>query len=83
MAAVWAPLPLRRLAVTVQLVVPDAYPSESPTLEITSSNFPKFVRNLNTGGNNYDESEGRVATNSVHHSPERASYIELPVVRSR
>ena len=56
-------------------------PGHRIQVEISSSNFPKFVRNLNTGGNNYDESEGRVATNSVHHSPERASYIELPVVR--
>ena len=24
-------------------------------LEVTSSNFPRFDRNLNTGGNNYDE----------------------------
>ena len=32
--------------VTVQLVVPDAYPSESPTLEITSSNFSKDVSSM-------------------------------------
>lgn len=50
-------------------------------VEITSSNFPKFVRNLNTGGSNERESKGIVATNSVHHAPGRHSYIELPVVR--
>jgi len=30
-------------------------------VEISSSNFPRFDRNLNTGGNNYDETEGVVA----------------------
>jgi putative CocE/NonD family hydrolase len=50
-------------------------------VEVTSSNFPKFVRNLNTGGPNETESEGQVADNSVHHGPQRQSYIELPVVR--
>jgi uncharacterized protein len=24
-------------------------------IEVSSSNFPRFDRNLNTGGNNYDE----------------------------
>lgn len=50
-------------------------------VEVTSSNFPKFVRNLNTGGNNYDESEGVVAHNTIHHSPDYQSYIMLPVVK--
>ncbi len=50
-------------------------------LEVTSSSFPKYVRNLNTGGNNYDESEAVAARNTVHHSAEHPSYIVLPVVR--
>jgi putative CocE/NonD family hydrolase len=49
-------------------------------LEISSSNFPRFDRNLNTGGNNYDETETVVATNMVRHSRDRASYIVLPVL---
>jgi putative CocE/NonD family hydrolase len=50
-------------------------------VEVSSSNFPKFVRNLNTGGPNESEKEGVVADNAVHHSVEAASYIELPVLR--
>jgi putative CocE/NonD family hydrolase len=50
-------------------------------VEITSSNFPKFLRNLNTGGDNVTEKNAVVATNQVHHSKEHPSYIELPVVR--
>ena len=49
-------------------------------VEVSSSSFPKYVRNLNTGGNNVDESEGVAATNTVHHSPDRLSYLVLPVV---
>ena len=48
-------------------------------IEISSSNFPRFARNLNTGGNNYDESEGLVATNSIHHSSKYPSNIKLPI----
>ncbi len=50
-------------------------------IEVSSSNFPRFTRNLNTGGNNYDETEGVVAHNTVHHSTRYPSKIRLPVVR--
>jgi uncharacterized protein len=50
-------------------------------IEISSSNFPRYERNLNTGGNNFDEAGGVVARNRVHHSPEHRSRIRLPVVR--
>jgi putative CocE/NonD family hydrolase len=50
-------------------------------VEVTSSNFPKFVRNLNTGGPNESESVGVVADNALHHDAANQSYIELPVVR--
>ncbi|MFT5302911.1 MAG: putative CocE/NonD family hydrolase, partial [Mariniblastus sp.] len=49
-------------------------------IEISSSNFPRFVRNLNTGGNNVDETEGVVAQNTVHHSTKYPSQIRLPIV---
>jgi putative CocE/NonD family hydrolase len=49
-------------------------------IEISSSNFPRFARNLNTGGNNYDESEGIIANNKIHHSKQYPSQIRLPMV---
>ena len=48
-------------------------------IEISSSNFPRFARNLNTGGNNYDESEAVVAKNAIHHSKAYPSQIKLPI----
>jgi hypothetical protein len=50
-------------------------------IEISSSNFPRFDRNLNSGGKNYDESVGVVAHNAVHHSKEYPSKITITVVR--
>ncbi len=50
-------------------------------IEISSSNFPRFARNLNTGGANYDEKEGIVAHNKVHHSKQYPSQISLPIVK--
>ena len=48
-------------------------------VEISSSNFPRFARNLNTGGNNFDESEGVIAHNLIHHSKEHPSQIRVSV----
>lgn len=48
-------------------------------IEISSSNFPRFARNLNTGGNNFDEKEGIIAHNKVHHSSEYPSQIRISV----
>jgi uncharacterized protein len=50
-------------------------------VEISSSNFPRFDRNLNTGGKNYDESSGVVAHNAVHHSKLYPSEITVTVVK--
>ncbi len=49
-------------------------------VEVTSSNFPKFVRNLNTGGPNYNEDKGVIAHNRIFHDAGHASYLELPVM---
>ncbi|WP_258098164.1 CocE/NonD family hydrolase [Marinoscillum pacificum] len=49
-------------------------------IEVSSSNFPRFARNLNTGGNNYDETEGIVAHNTIHHSSDYPSKITIPVI---
>lgn len=50
-------------------------------LEVSSSNFPRFERNLNTGGRNYDEFEWIEARNAVHHSKKYPSHLILPIIR--
>ncbi len=52
-------------------------------IEVSSSNFPRFDRNLNTGGNNYDESTGVIAHNAVHHSRQYPSQVTITVVKSK
>lgn len=56
-------------------------PGHRIRIEVSSSNFPRFTRNLNTGGNNYDETEGVVAHNQIHHSVKYPSQIRLPIVQ--
>ncbi|MEB2778029.1 CocE/NonD family hydrolase [Algoriphagus sp. D3-2-R+10] len=50
-------------------------------IEVSSSNFPRFDRNLNTGGNIYDETASVIATNSIHHGGKSLSRIVLPIVK--
>jgi uncharacterized protein len=50
-------------------------------IEISSSNFPRFDRNMNTGGNNYDETTGLVAHNVVHHAKQYPSSVTITVVK--
>jgi hypothetical protein len=49
-------------------------------LEISSSNFPRFDRNLNTGESGQFETRNVTATNSVLHDSEHASALVLPIV---
>jgi putative CocE/NonD family hydrolase len=56
-------------------------PGHRLRVEVSSSNFPRFDRNLNTGGNNYDESTGVIAHNQVHHSQQYPSSIILSMVK--
>ena len=51
-------------------------------IEVSSSNFPRFARNLNTGGDNFNESKGIIARNTIHHSKKYPSSISLPIVKN-
>jgi putative CocE/NonD family hydrolase len=56
-------------------------PGHRLRLEVSSSSFPRFERNLNTGGRNFDERAGVPARNRVHHSAAHPSHLVLPVIR--
>jgi predicted acyl esterase len=52
-------------------------------LEISSSNFPRVSRNLNTGADNPNaESKIVVAHQTILHDATHASYLEVPVAAS-
>jgi uncharacterized protein len=55
-------------------------PGHRVRLDVSSSNFPRIDRNLNTGGRIGFETEWRVAHNTVHHSRRHPSRLLLPVV---
>jgi putative CocE/NonD family hydrolase len=73
----------RAYKVTLQPIQTSNYfaPGHRLRVEVSSSDFPRFDRNMNTGGNNYDETQGIVAHNEVHHSREYPSKITLSVVK--
>ncbi|MGQ0732217.1 MAG: CocE/NonD family hydrolase [Acidobacteriota bacterium] len=68
--------------VALQPLVTSNYfaPGHRLRVEVSSSNFPRFDRNLNTGGNNHDERVPVVARNVVHHSKEYPSQVVVTVV---
>ncbi len=49
-------------------------------VDISSSNFPKHDRNLNTGGELYAETDMYTAENTIYHNKMHPSYIILPIV---
>jgi uncharacterized protein len=48
-------------------------------LDVMSSAFPKYDRNLGTGGDMVTETDGVVVTNTLHHDAEHPSRLLLPV----
>jgi putative CocE/NonD family hydrolase len=52
-------------------------------LDISSSNFPRFDVNPNTGEPLNDHRRWRIAENSVYHDPEHPSHIVLPIIPAR
>lgn len=56
-------------------------PGHRIRIEVSSSNFPRFDRNMNTGGNNYDETTGVKVENKIHHSTQYPSVIKLPIIK--
>src|SRR5262249_10619766 len=55
-------------------------PGDRIRLAVSSSNFPRFNRNLNTGGDFASETVGRPAVQRVFHGGLRASCVILPIV---
>ena len=51
-------------------------------IDITSSNFPRIDRNMNTGNPFGEDADSVPAIQTVYHQPEHASYIDFPVIPS-
>ncbi|MBT3346765.1 MAG: CocE/NonD family hydrolase, partial [Gemmatimonadetes bacterium] len=49
-------------------------------LQVSSSNFPRFDRNQNTGHAYAQDAELAVAQQTIHHGGQQASHLILPVI---
>ncbi len=53
-------------------------------IDITSSNFPRRARNTNSGHPilaNDTDADIRIASNTIHHTEEAPSFVEIPVLQ--
>jgi len=48
-------------------------------LDVSSSNYPRFDKNLNDGGAMYTAGDTLLATNTIYMNPTNSSYITLPI----
>jgi len=57
-------------------------PGHRIRLDVSSSNFPRYDRNTNTGGVIARESEDQMipAVNRIHHGPSHPSRLVLPII---
>lgn len=55
-------------------------PGHRIRVEITSSNFPRFDRNLNTGEDPATSTRMEVARQTIHHSARYPSHVILPII---
>jgi len=76
-----APGEVYRFAIELMLVGHTFKPGHRMRISITSSHFPIWSRNLNTGGPIAEETIPRIASNRVFHDRTHASHVVLPVAR--
>jgi putative CocE/NonD family hydrolase len=70
-----------RIAIDLGVTSHAFLPGHRIRLDISSSSFPRFDRNLNTGEPIAHATEMRVAHQTVHHSAGHPSSVVLPIVR--
>jgi putative CocE/NonD family hydrolase len=56
-------------------------PGHRIRLKVSSSNYPRYDRSSNTGGDIVNETQFAVAENTFLHGPEHPSKLVLPVIR--
>jgi putative CocE/NonD family hydrolase len=56
-------------------------PGRRIRIEVSGSNFPRFDRNMNTGGKQLRRDVGKIAHTEIHHSAEYPSAVVLSVVK--
>jgi uncharacterized protein len=62
---------------TGMVTASDFLPGHRLRIEVASTNFPNYERNLNSGGRNVDETEAHTARTRILHDARNASFIEF------
>ena len=68
-----------RIEVSLKITAHQFLPGHRVRVYVTSSDFPMYDRNLNTGGDNITETTWVKATNTIYQGGSRASLLSLPV----
>jgi hypothetical protein len=63
--------------ITGMVTASDFLPGHRLRIEVASTNFPNYERNLNSGGRNIDETVAHTAKTRILHSAENASFVEF------
>jgi uncharacterized protein len=63
--------------ITGMITASDFLPGHRLRIEVASTNFPNYERNLNSGGRNVDETEAHTARTRILHDARNASFIEF------
>jgi putative CocE/NonD family hydrolase len=78
-AALMTPNQIYRFEVDLWATAQTFLPGHRIRVQVTSSDFPRYDRNLNTGGPFGEEARGQVAVNTVFHDAMRPSHVVMPV----
>jgi predicted acyl esterase len=63
--------------ITGMVTASDFLPGHRLRIEVASTNFPNYERNLNSGARNVDETEAHTARTRILHDTRNASFIEF------
>jgi putative CocE/NonD family hydrolase len=63
--------------ITGMITASDFLPGHRLRIEVASTNFPNYERNLNSGGRNVDETVPHTARTRIQHDARNASFIEF------
>lgn len=77
----YQPGQLERIEIDLGHIAAAFLPGHRVRLEVSSSNFPKYDRNLNTGRPQAYEKEIRTARQQLRHGPHSPSHLILPIVK--
>src|SRR3984957_3281005 len=65
------------IKLTGMVTASDFLPGHRLRIEVASTNFPNYERNLNSGGRNSEESAAHIARTRVLHDARNLSYVEF------